>query len=103
MVKVMAKVNNKLKVKVLGMVLGTQIKFHKNLMKTRHSGPSEKVILQEVNVKVKFNVKVKTKVNVKVKGMVIVYGTQIRSPENLVKIRQAGASEQLIFPRSRSW
>ena len=41
MVKVMAKVNNKVKVKVLGMVLAAQIKFHENLMKIRHSGPSE--------------------------------------------------------------
>ena len=36
---------------------------------------------------VKFNVMVKTKVKV----MVIVFGTKIRFPANLVKIRKAGA------------
>ena len=37
-------------------------------------------------------VKVKVKIKIKVKVMVMVLGTQIRFPENLVRIRQAGAS-----------
>ena len=52
-------------------------------------------ILQKVKVKVMVKVKVKVKVNVKV--MVMVVDTQIRFPENLVKIRQAGASEEVIL------
>ena len=36
--------------------------------------------------------KVIVKVEVKVNDMVVVFGTQIRAPENLVKIGQAGAS-----------
>ena len=35
---------------------------------------------------------VKVNVNIKVKILVRVLGTQIRSPENVVKIRQAWAS-----------
>ena len=46
---------------------------------------------------------VKVKFKVKVKVIVMVLGTQIRFPENLVMIRHAGASEQIILPRSRSW
>ena len=42
-----------------------------------------------VKVKAKVNVKVKVKVEVEV----MVLGTQIRFPENLVKIRQAEASQ----------
>ena len=38
-------------------------------------------------------VKVKVKFNFKVKIMVVVLGTQIRFPEDLVKIRKVGASE----------
>ena len=44
-------------------------------------------------VKYKVMVKVKVKVIVYVEVMVIVLGTKIRFLENLVKIRQAGASE----------
>ena len=44
-------------------------------------------------VKVKFKVEVKVKVKVKVKIMVAILGTEIRCPENFVKIRQAGASQ----------
>ena len=46
-----------------------------------------------IPLKVKMKVKVKVNVKVKVKLMVMVLGTQIRFPENLVKIGQAGASE----------
>ena len=45
----------------------------------------------QVNIKVMVKVMVKVKVNVKV--MVLVFETLIRLPENLVKIRQAGASQ----------
>ena len=38
-------------------------------------------------------IKVKVKVKVKVKMRVIILGTQIRFPENFVKIQQAGASQ----------
>ena len=38
-------------------------------------------------------VKVMVKIKVKVKVRVMVLGTQIRFPENLVKIQQAGASQ----------
>ena len=43
MVKVMAKVKIMvfMEVKVIGMVLGNQTKFHENLVKIRHAGPSE--------------------------------------------------------------
>ena len=49
-------------------------------------------------VKVNFRIKVK----VKGKVLVMVLGPQIRFPENLVKIRQAGASEKVILQKSRS-
>ena len=35
--------------------------------------------------------------------MMMVLGPQIRSIENFVKIRQSGALELVIHPRSRSW
>ena len=41
----------------------------------------------------KVNVKVMVKVKVKVKVIILVLGHQIIFPENLVKIRQAGASQ----------
>ena len=46
-------------------------------------------------VKVKVKVKFKVKDNVWVKSIVVVLGSQIRFPENSVKIRQAGA-ENLV-------
>ena len=42
---------------------------------------------------VKVVVQVKVKFKVKVKVFVVVLGTEVRFPENLVKIRQAGASK----------
>ena len=44
-------------------------------------------------VKDKVKVEVKGWVKVKDKALVFVLGTEIRCPENLVKIRQAGASQ----------
>ena len=55
----------------------------------------------EVLVDKKDQVKVKLKFTVKV--MVMIFGTQIRFPENLVKIRQAWASELVILRVGGGW
>ena len=44
-------------------------------------------------------VKAKAIVKVKVNDMVVDFGTQIRAPENLVKILQAGALVYIILPK----
>ena len=95
MVKVKVEVTVNVYNKAMVMVLGSQIRFPRNLLKIRQAGASELVILQQVKFKVmvKVKVKVKVKVNAQIKVMVMVPGSQIRFPENLVKIRQAGASE----------
>ena len=76
-------------------VIDTQMRFSENLVKIRQAGASELVILWMVKVKVKVKVmgKVKIRVMVRVKVMGMVLDTQIRFPENLVKIRQTMASE----------
>ena len=93
----------------MDMVLGTQLRSIDNFVMIRQAGALELVILPrsrsrswlwlvKVEVKAKINVKVKVmvrgKVNdeVKVKVMVLVLDSQVRFPENFVRINQAGAS-----------
>ena len=46
--------------------------------------------------------KMKFKVRVKVRVIFMFLGTHKRCPENVLKIREAGGSGQVIFQRSRS-
>ena len=64
------------------------------MVKIRQTKASQSVILLNIKFKVLF--KVKVNFNVKVKVRVIVLGTHIRFPENLVKIGQALASEEVV-------
>ena len=68
------------------MVLGTEIRCPGSFVKIQLEEASQKPIL----TKVKIRARVKGEVKVKVKGMVmiVVLGTQIKFPENLLKIRQ---------------
>ena len=83
------------KVKVKVIVLGTQTKFPEIVVKIREAGASQWVIPFKVKVivKVKVNVKVKVKVKVLVKIKILVLSAQIIFTENVVKIRQVGASQ----------
>ena len=81
MVKV--KVDDKVKVKFMVLVLDFQVWFSENLVRINQAGALQLVIL--FNVKVKVIIKVKDKA----KFMVMVPGPQIRSFENFAKIRKA--------------
>ena len=64
------------------------------MIKIRPTKASQLVILLNIKAKVLF--KVKVNFNVKVKDRVMAFGTHLRFSENLVKIRQAGASEKIV-------
>ena len=64
------------------MVLGTQIKSPKNLVKIRQAGASYYVIL--LKVKVKAIIKIKVKIKAKVMGMLVVLGRDFRTSYTLM-------------------